>query len=321
MNPFFLAYNSVVNVVEYAAPTAVIVSGRTNRVAPEFQIAREKGAEVYEYYNLIDIPNVRVSAIDDQFYMGDRSRVPLWGNGRTNWAGSAMGDTRVGSAWFEYALSFLAARMESNEVDGVFLDVVGGRLWSKLANWTSWPQQEQADWQNGMVEFVRRLDSARKQINPEFVIVNNNSWQFAEPGEQYVNGICIENHNPVTNLYIVNYANRTFGAPDKRRVLTISSTPALAAAWSKIAGVTHVANTEGVGYGAPGPAAVGYQDLRYAELLPAVARLKAQLASEAAEYESTIQEYESAIQWQNNIIRSQADTIDSVRQAVDCYDD
>src|SRR6185503_17828449 len=97
-----------------------------------------------------------------------------------------------------------------------------------------WPVAERAEWTAANIEFVRLLRAAADAINPEFVIVNNNLWHENAGGEQFVNGVDLENpplgsYKPGT--FHSNYAARTFGRPNKRRVLMITRNAAEAAQW------------------------------------------------------------------------------------------
>jgi hypothetical protein len=275
LNPLFLCYNSVENVVALAKPSAIFVAGRSNRNALEFQEARRKGAEVYAYFDVAEVPNTRVSALDDQFYMGDRTSVPRWTPERVIYPNHKLADISVGSPWADFAIKYLSEVMASGKFDGFFLDVIGGRLWGS-SGWTGWPEAERLRWQDGVLDFIRRLDQARMEINPDFILVNNNSWQYLHAGEQYVNGVCLEGINPATNTYIVNYATRPFGVPSRRRVLALTGDLTRANIWQTVAGVTHVGYTP-EGYGKATTPLVGYEDLRVPELLVKVAELERQV--------------------------------------------
>lgn len=134
--------------------------------------------------------------------------------------------------------------MSSKKVDGVFLDVLGARLWEGpmgLSQWSTWPQAQRDEWTRGNVDFVRRLSAARDAINPNFIIVNNNVWDgngsLGLTGEKYVDGVCLENHLP-TSAYHVACAKRPFSGKN-RCVIAISQ---YAVEWSKIEGVTYACN-------------------------------------------------------------------------------
>jgi hypothetical protein len=285
MNPWFLCYASTAGVVEKAGPTAIFVAD-SNRLDPEFQAARGKGAELFGYFNVNEVTDTRVSQLRDDFYMGDRISVPRWPTGRVNWPNTQMLDVRVGSTWVNFAVDYLAERMTDGMLDGFFLDVIGARLWSSLADWASWPLSERHDWQAGIVDFLRRLDQARRQLNPQFKFINNNRWydtygKYFVAGEPYVDGICLENIDPIFTT-TQNEANRPFSNLGHRRVLTISKTMAHAQAWALVPGVTHVCYTNNGNYGTAQDAAVPCTDLRLPELRAYVETLKAAAAAGTA---------------------------------------
>jgi hypothetical protein len=229
----------------------MLVTGRCNRNAAEFVAARKAGAEVLAYLDPIERPDVRPCALDEEFYMNNYSAVPLWGkdaNGmfRVNYEGMTMIDIRKGSVWSNSVVSYVEKLMREDKVDGVFLDVVGSRLYSMLAKWETWPEAERREWTEGSVDLVRRIDALRRQINPKFIVVNNNLWNengsLGLPGEQYVDGVCIERpfSAPQAGTFHANYAGRAFGNLGHRRVIVIAKTSADVPAWAAIAGVTHV---------------------------------------------------------------------------------
>jgi len=88
-----------------------------------------------------------------------------------------MTDIRAGSDWSDHVVSYVEKLMREGKVDGVFLDAVGVRPWSSLAEWNSWPQSEKNAFAQGNVDLVRRLDARRRAIKPSFIIVANNVWE------------------------------------------------------------------------------------------------------------------------------------------------
>lgn len=250
----------------YGRPTGMVITGKCNRYAPGFATARANGAEILAYLNTIDRPDSQVCSADTAFYGGDLSTTPLWPHPtygqRVNWAGTHMTDIRVGSSWANSVVAYVENLMREDKVDGVFLDVVGARLWSALANWDSWPQSEKDEYTRGTVDLVRRLDARRRAINPRFIIVNNNIWQgngtLGRAGEPYVDGVCLE-HHPATSAFHRNEAGRTFGNLGHRRVLIIAESTADAQAWADVQGVTHVSDQQR--YGVPSPPPVGFNRL------------------------------------------------------------
>ncbi len=248
-NPLGIAFSKTTNVSLYAKPTGTLIAGRCNRYDAAFQSARAKGAEVLAYLNAVERPDHTVCALDKAFYMGDYGKVPLWPypsyGTRINYANMHMTDIRKGSAWSNAVVKYVENLMRENKVDGVFLDVVGARLWSTLANWNSWPQSQKDAWTDGAVDLVRRLDASRRKIRPTFLIVNNNVWDRGDsrgtPGEKYVDGVTLE-HPSVNSAYQINYAKRAFGNLGQRRVFVIATNSTDAKTWASRAGVTHVSS-------------------------------------------------------------------------------
>jgi hypothetical protein len=154
-------------------------------------------------------------------------------------------------------LDYLTERMRSGLCDGFFLDVLGGRPWGE-AKWETWPQWEKDEWSQGVTAFIRELDRRRREINPKFLLVNNNTWQYNEKCTQYVDGICIENIKP-SNTYTVNWASKEFNDLGQRRVLVLAR-PGDTAFWQTVPGVTHIGEAPN-GYGQVHPPTVGYEDL------------------------------------------------------------
>lgn len=249
-NPCGFAYANMSGCAPYARPGGLLVAGRaeTHWSNPAWQPIRAAGCKVLGYVGVVERPDVADGAIDLAFYMGDISKVPLWPygppGGYRNWSTTRLTDIRPGSAWSNYAFGKVEAMMASKKVDGVFLDVLGGRLWegpAGLSQWSLWTQAQRDEWTRGNVDFVRRLSVARDAINPNFIILNNNVWDgngaIGLAGEKYVDGICLENHSP-TSPYHVGVVKRPFSGKN-RCVIAISQ---YAVEWSKIDGVTYVCN-------------------------------------------------------------------------------
>ncbi|HEU4652665.1 MAG TPA: hypothetical protein VFS47_01690 [Steroidobacteraceae bacterium] len=247
-NPMGIAFSSTTNTSLYARSTGVLITGRCNRYDSAFQTARTKGGEVLAYINTVERPSSTVCSLDKAFYMNDYGKVPLWPypsyGVRTNYSNHKLTDIRKGSAWSNWVVSYVEKLMRENKVDGVFLDVLGARLWTSAANWGSWSQSERDQWTDGAVDLVRRIDAKRRSIRPTFLVINNGKWDRGDSrgfaGEKYVDGVMLE--HPASSQYQYNYANRTFGNLGQRRVLVVANTTEDALAWSKRAGVTHVSN-------------------------------------------------------------------------------
>lgn len=267
-NPLGIAFKNVTNVPLYGKPTGMLIAGRCNRNDPAFQTARQKGAEVLAYINPVARPDHFVCALDTKFYMNDIGQVPLWPHPtygqRTSWGNTRMTDIRAGSDWADYVVKYVENLMREGKVDGVFLDTVGVRPWSNLAEWNSWPAWEKKAYADGNVDLVRRLDSRRRAIKPSFIIVANNVWESgttrALEGEKYIDGVALEHPKPL-NPWHVNYAARPFGNLGHRRVLIIANSKSQAQAWAKVKGVTHVSDQTSAQYKNPNPPPVAFQKL------------------------------------------------------------
>jgi hypothetical protein len=268
-NPLGIAFKYVTNVPLYGKPTGMLITGRCNRYDAAFQTARQKGAEVLAYINPVARPDHHVCALDTKYYMNDLGQVPLWPyptyGQRSPWANTRMTDIRVGSAWSNHVVKFVEGLMREGKVDGVFLDAVGVRPWSSLAEWNTWPTSEKNAFAAGNVDLVRRLDARRRAINPKFIIVANNVWEAgttrALEGERYIDGVMIEHPKPLSPWH-VNYVARPFGNLGHRRVLVVANTKADAQAWARVPGVTHVSDQTSAQYRNPNLPPVGFQALR-----------------------------------------------------------
>jgi hypothetical protein len=266
-NPLGLFFdNSFTGIEDYYHPGALLVTGNCNRYDPRFAKARESGAEVIAYLNAIEVYDHLPCKLNAGFYMGDRESVPLWPypryGERVNWPKTHLADMRAGSAWVNHMVEYISDLMREGKVDGVFLDTVGARLWDR-PKWNEWPKQEQDAWTEGNIDFVRRLDAARRKLNPNFIIVTNNVWDLGHgdkrgfEGEKYIDGIMLEHQKP--NEYHQKYASHPFGDGGHRRLLVMALSEDDAKEWANVPGVTHVAwQTK---YDHPGPPLVPFRAL------------------------------------------------------------
>ena len=257
-NPLGVAFSRETNVTLYGKPTGMVITGRCNRYEPEFATVRSRGGEVLAYLNPASRPDQHVCNLDKGFYMNNYGAVPLWPypsyGQRSIWANTKMTDMRPGSKWILWVVSYVEKLMRERKVDGVFLDVIGGRPYNQ-SNWTNWSETEKNLWTDGSVDLVRRLDAKRRAINPDFLIINNNVWQrtggntrgFA--AHPYVDGVAIE-HHPVNDFH-VNYIKKAFSNLGHRRILIIAKDKTNALAWNKVAAATHVAGQSAAQYGYP----------------------------------------------------------------------
>lgn len=251
-NPLGIAFKDTTNVSLYAQPTAMLIAGRCNRNDPAFEQARRRGAEVLLYVSATARPDKRVCPLDNQLYMNDTSRVPLWpypdAGQRISYPKTHMTDMRPGSPWILHVVSYVEQLMRDGKVDGVFLDSMGARPWNKLADWASWSQEEKDTWTDGNIDLVRRLDERRRAIDPNFIIVTNGYWDRGDArglaGERYVDGIMLEHPKNGSKWHLKN-AGHTFSDLGHRRVLVVASDRDSAQAWAKVKGVTHVSDQAG----------------------------------------------------------------------------
>lgn len=251
-NPMGLAYKYTTNVLLYAKPTGLMVTGRCNPYASVFQSVRAGGGEVLMYITPIAVPDNWTCSQDWKFFMNNPGNVPLWPypsyGQRIMRPGTHMADIRAGSKWILWVVSYIEKVMREGKFDGVLIDTCGGRPWPSTAEWSTWPLWEKNAWTDGCVDLVRRLDAKRKAIKPKFIIVNNNIWDRSDKNtrglvaQKYVDGIGLEHPTPGVKPYHVEIAGRPYGTLGHRRVFVIARDLEEARAWAKVKGVTHVAN-------------------------------------------------------------------------------
>jgi hypothetical protein len=246
------------NIAAYKVPTAMLLTGECNRTHAHFAQARAAGAEVLAYMNPIERidGNTPCSTYQQLYTMPNGQLAPLWPfptpGSRVNWAGTHMLDVRAGSAWADRFVAAVEDLMRDDNVDGVFLDVVGARLWSVLADWNNtqspgvldWTQAERDAWTQGNVDLVRRLDASRLAINPRFIIVSNSTWDFGGSGlpvgslgEPYVDGIVLQ--NPTFTQQHRDLALRPYANRGHNRFIVTLPNVTEEDQWVDVPGVTH----------------------------------------------------------------------------------
>ena len=254
VNPLGLFFNdSFVRFEDYEKPTALLVTGNCNRYDERFQQARAAGAEVLVYINPTAVYDTLPCRTDWGLYGKDRDQVPLWPfpsyGVRSSWKNTRMTDIRAGSPWSDHVVEYVEHLMREGKFDGVFLDVVGARIWSDTTSWKSWPKQEQDEYTRGNVDLVRRIDEKRREIDPDFIVVNNGYWNRGDErgfaGEKYVDGIVLE-HPTFTELHR-QYAQRKYSDLGHRRVLVIAR-EGDALKWARVPGVTNVSDQKSYGH-------------------------------------------------------------------------
>jgi hypothetical protein len=264
-NPLGIAYHDTTNVSLYAQPGGMLIAGRCNRNDPAFAQARRAGAEVLAYVSATQRPDHSVCALDNELYLNDPSRVPLWpypsDGARVNYPKTHLTDMRPGSPWILHVVDYVEQLMRSGQVDGVFLDVCSARLWGKLSQWEGWPQAEKDAWTDGNVDLVRRLDARRRAVDPDFIIVTNGFWDRGDrrglEGERYVDGIMLE-HPKVGSMSHIKNAAKAFGDLGHRRVLVVAVDRDSAQAWASVPGVTNVSDQGNHEYAHPNAPPVSF---------------------------------------------------------------
>jgi hypothetical protein len=265
VNPLGLFFNnSFIGFKDYEKPTALLVTGNCNRYDERFQQARAAGAEVLVYINPPAVYDHLPCRTEWGLYGKDRDKVPLWPypsyGVRSSWKNTRMTDIRAGSPWSDHVVEYVENLMRERKFDGVFLDVVGARIWSSTTSWKDWPKQEQDEYTRGNVDLVRRIDEKRRAVDPDFIVVNNGFWDRGDKlgyeGGKYVDGVVLE-HSTFTDLHR-EYAQRAYSDLGHRRVLVIAR-EGDALKWARVPGVTHVSDQKS--YGHPNPPVVQFHPL------------------------------------------------------------
>ena len=273
-NPAGFAYKVIsgATINPYAHPTGMLITGRCNRYDPLFASARAGGAEILAYLNAAEASNSTVCALDTAFYMGDLGAVPLWPfptyGQRVSFANTHMTDVRVGSAWIDHVVEYVEDLMVEDKVDGVFLDVIGARLWggnATLAEYDTWPKSEKDAWTErlGRSRRATRRKSPRDQSK-----IHHRQQQYLGPRRRrpsrsrrravrrwYLHRAphsCVE-----PNLAAV--ANHAYSNLGHRRVIAIGTSTTDAQAWANVQGVTHASDQ--ATYGTPSTPPIAFNRL------------------------------------------------------------
>ncbi|MGE0028063.1 MAG: hypothetical protein AB7O78_12610 [Thermoleophilia bacterium] len=132
-NPVTFNYSNSTNLQAYARPTGAVVVGRNFFNPALVDQIQAGGGEVYQYVNVIDGFWTNSSATGDQAALyGGAHNDPayLWKPARSNWPGTPLADMRPGSPWILHAVDHISRWFPTTHAKGLFLDVVGERLWS-----------------------------------------------------------------------------------------------------------------------------------------------------------------------------------------------
>ncbi|MBJ7456574.1 MAG: hypothetical protein JHC74_10995, partial [Thermoleophilia bacterium] len=244
-NPLTFDYDNSNAITAYAKPTGAVVVGRSFTNTALIDQIQAGGGEVYQYVNVIDSWWTNYTATGDQaaLYGGPRTNPAfLWKPSRSNWPGTYLTDMRPGSPWILHAVDHLKKWFPTTHAKGIFLDVVGERLWSSA--WSSMSATEKAAWTAGNRDFVRRLRAA---LGPKVILVANNMWQNGNPD---LNGVTIEHHPFSAAVHWSAVTGRSDWFRPVRNMVIANSTSE-AVRWATVPGVTHVSAQSSYG----GPAA------------------------------------------------------------------
>ena len=244
-NPITFDYSNSTDILDYAHPTGAVVVGRSFKNPALVDRIQNAGGEVYQYVNVVEGYWETQTATGDQaaLYGGSQNNPAyLMKPTRYNWPGTPMTDLRPGSPWVLHAVDHIRQWLPTTHAKGIFLDVIGERLWTSA--WDSMSSSERATWTAGSRDFIHRL---RVALGPNVILIANNIWENGNPD---LNGIAIE-HHPVANASRwVTMTGRADWSKPTRNIVIASSTSEVAG-WARVAGVTHVSAQSDYG----GPAA------------------------------------------------------------------
>ncbi len=256
-NPLTFDYSNSTAITAYARPTGAVVVGRNFFNPAVVDQVQAGGGEVYQYIDVIDGWFTNWNATGEQAALyGGAQQNPDWlmSPRRSNWANTYMTDMRPGSPWILHAVEHLKQWFPTTHAKGIFLDVVGERLWT--GSWDGMTAQEKADWAAGNRDLVHRL---RVALGPSVILVANNSWSNGNPE---LNGITVEHHSFSEAPNWSSQLGRSDWFKPVRNMVIANSTYE-AGRWATIPGVTHV-SAQG-DYGGPAAPVLPFS------LLPGVA--------------------------------------------------
>jgi hypothetical protein len=249
-NPLAFSYSAPgESLMQYAHPGGMVVleTEAPNTSAELIRRFRAGGGEVLLYLNLVDGPPASMSnpTTRAQLYGAARGTNPayLWQPVRYNFQSYPMLDIRRGSAFSNHAVDFVSQWVKAYGADGIFLDVLGSRLFSGA--WSAMSPAERAAWTDGAYDLVSRIRAA---VGDRTILVANNIWDGGQPA---LNGFCVEHHGPSEIPFFASQLAWP-GWHQPVRNIVIASGPGDAAAWRYLPGVTHVAaQTNYNAFGAP----------------------------------------------------------------------
>ena len=231
-NPMTFDYGNSSALSAYAKPTGMVVVGRNFADTAAIDRVQAGGGEVLMYVDLVEGPGFNVSGDQADLYGG--ARLPAqytWSPLRYNYSNYPMTDMRPGSAWIQHVVDYMKDWFPTTHAKGLFLDVMGVRLWSGA--WNAMSQSERDAWTAGNYDLIHRLRAA---LGPNVILVANNSWPSGNPD---LNGICIEHHAYSEASYWSEQTGRADWTKPVRNIAIASST-ADASKWAGVKGITHV---------------------------------------------------------------------------------
>jgi hypothetical protein len=209
----------------------------------DFQLA---GGEVLLYVDVMEVPDYQV---------GDASRLgifhcasagscaasmppgyffPHFVNGSlvrlSNYPNTFMTDVTANSNFSKSVVDFLST-WDRLGAKGLFLDVIGTRLWT--AAWGNMSASEQHAWTNGVYSLATRIRAA---VGDNAILIANNAWTGGQPG---LNGICIEHHD-ISEAAFWTTQMTTLPFHAGKRHLVIATSAQQAQSWRSVDGVTDI---------------------------------------------------------------------------------
>jgi hypothetical protein len=231
-NPMTFDYGNSSALSTYAKATGMVVVGRNFADTAAIDRVQAGGGEVLMYVDLVEGPGSTVSGDQADLYGGQRLPAAYtWSPLRYNFSNYPMTDMRPGSAWIQHVVEYMKAWFPTTHAKGLFLDVMGVRLWSGA--WSAMSQSERDAWTAGNYDLVHRLRAA---LGPNVILVANNGWPQGNPD---LNGICIEHHSYSEASYWSGQTGRADWTTPVRNIAIATST-ADVSRWAGVKGITHV---------------------------------------------------------------------------------
>ncbi|WP_299050333.1 hypothetical protein [uncultured Nocardioides sp.] len=185
--PATLAYGTPRGVEQYAEPGGLVVAGRNNYGAQEFQDVAAAGGTVLVYLDaIIDNDEGRYHELLLQDSDCGPAVEPWPGEPGANEYGD-LTDFRPGSVLQDKLRCVMETMVEENpHMGGWFLDDVGSRSYFPDTDWESWSAEDQQDYRDGAIEITRTAREVADEHGLVFVV--NGTWgagSVAEAGGGY----------------------------------------------------------------------------------------------------------------------------------------